>query len=229
MWASAAPAVRAGAAAPDPWLSRRAEDGRRGVTLLARPDAAVAGRLGALLAALRRLEPAQHYQPEADLHHTVLSLFTATPDHAPYLARVPAYRDAVREAAAATPPFAVDVRGVTLSAGAVLAQGFPRDGTLDAFRDRLRAALARRGVGDTVDGRYRLVTAHMTLVRFAAPLARPGRFVDALAAARDAEFGTTVVRGVELVFSDWYHTAAIERQLAAYPLRAPAPSAPAAR
>jgi 2'-5' RNA ligase len=218
MWAEAAPVVRAGGARLDPWVSRSAEDERRGLTLLARPTPDVAAQIAAFLEHLRELEPAQYYQPRGDLHHTVLSLFTADVDYAPRLEHVPAYRDAVAEVAAETPPFAIDVRGVTLSAGAVLAQGFPRDGTLAELRERLRAALVARGLGDALDRRYRLVTAHLTLVRFAAPLGRPDRFVEALAAARGAHFGTSSVQRLELVLADWYHTAAREQLVAAYAL-----------
>lgn len=47
------------------------------------------------------------------MHHTALSLFTATADYAPYLAAA-GVREAVSEVAAATPPFSIGVRGVTL-------------------------------------------------------------------------------------------------------------------
>jgi len=187
--------------------------------LLARPAATVIAPISALLVQLRSLEPDQRYQPASDLHHTVLSLFTATADHAPYMARLADYREAVSEVAAATPPFTVDVRGVTLTPGAVLAQGFPRDDTLGTLRDNLRAALRARGLGDGLDQRYRLVTAHMTLVRFAAPLREPERFVAALATARLESFGSTTVERLELVFGDWFHTAAHERLIAGFQLR----------
>lgn len=168
--------------------------------------------------AARALDPSHRYQPRADLHHTILSLFTATADHAPFLAHFPAYRDAVAEAVAGMPSFDIDVRGVTLTSSAVLGQGFPRDGTLAAIRDRLRAALAARGLGDALDRRYRLETAHLTLVRFAAPLRDADAFVDALAAARRTDFGTSRLDTLELVLGDWYHTAAHERELQRYGL-----------
>jgi 2'-5' RNA ligase len=218
MWTEAAPVVRAGGGVLDPWVSRRAEDARRGITLLARPAPRVTDTLADFLEHLREIEPAQYYQPRRDLHHTVLSLFSAVPDYARYLARVPAYQAAVAEVAAETPPFAIDVRGVTLSTGAVLAQGFPRGDALAELRDRMSAALVARGLGDTLDGRYRIVTAHLTLVRFAAPLRRPERFVEALAAARTMDFGTSAVERLDLVLGDWYHTEANEQPLGEYAL-----------
>jgi 2'-5' RNA ligase len=200
MWTEAASVVQAGGAALDPQVAHPADDARRGVTLVARPAPTVAGALSAFVEQLRVMEPEQHYQPTSDLHHTVPSLFTATADYAPYLAHLPAYREAIAEVAAATPPFSIDVRGVPLTPGAVLAQGFPLDGTLVAVRDRLRAALRARGLGAALDRRYRLVTAHTTRIRFAEPLRDGGRLVAALARARAKEFGATGVDCLELVF-----------------------------
>ncbi|AEG92274.1 hypothetical protein Rta_11880 [Ramlibacter tataouinensis TTB310] len=193
--------------------------------MLARPARSVAAALTAFLGWLRALEPAQYYQPEAELHHTVLSLFTATADYAPHLEHLPAYRAAVADAIAEVPPFTIAVSGVTLAPGAVLAQGFPQDGTLAAVRERLRAALGARGLGGALDRRYRLETAHMTLVRFASPLRDAARFVDAVAAARATDFGASEVDGLELVLGDWYHTAAHERELARYRLDGARPRA----
>lgn len=213
--------VQSGRAVLDPWLARPAEDARRGVTLLARPSASVSGALSAFLERLRAVEPEQYYQPASDLHHTVLSLFTATADYAAYMAHLPEYQQAVAEVAAATPPFAISVRGVTLTPAAVLAQGFPCDSTLASVRERLREALAVRGLGSALDGRYRLVTAHITLVRFAAPLRDGRRFVAALSPARATDFGVTSVDSLELVLGDWYHTAARERTVERYQLGQP--------
>lgn len=135
------------------------------------------------------------------------------------MARSTEYIDAVAEVAASTPPFEIEVRGVTLTPGAVLAQGFPRDDSLASLRDRLREALHARGLGEALDQRYRLCSAHMTLVRFAAPLRNCERFVGVLAAARGREFGCTSVEQVDLVFGDWFHTAAREEHIAGFRLR----------
>lgn len=218
MWAEAAPLVRAGGATLDPWLSCPTRDARRGVTLLTRPAPAVASTLEIFLEQLRKIEPSQYYQPMSDLHHTVLSLFTANADYESYLNHLPAYNAAIAESLAGMPPFAITISGITLAPGAVLAQGFPHDGTLIAIRDRLRAALGIRGLGAALDRRYRIETAHMTLVRFAVPLRDPTRFADALATARTTEFGAWVVDDLELVLGDWFHTATHERELFRYRL-----------
>jgi hypothetical protein len=218
LWDAAAPDVRRGRVTLDPWLARKDVDTRRGVTLLARPAPAVADGLVALCGELRALEPEQYYHPRPDLHLTVLSLLSATADYAPYLAHAESYRAAVEAALDGAPAFAVEARGVTLSHGAVLVQGFPAGDALARQRERLRTVLAERGLGASVDARYRLETAHTTLVRFVAPLRDPARFVDALAAARARRFGTTVVERLELTLSDWYQSAEHTRPLGAFAL-----------
>lgn len=218
LWDAAAPDVRRGRVALDPWLARKDADARRGITLLARPAPAVAAALAALCDELRALEPEQYYHPRPDLHLTVLSLLSATPEYGPHLARAESYGAAIEAALDGAQPFAVDARGVTLSPGAVLAQGFPSGDVLERLRGRLRAVLAERGFGATLDARYRLVTAHTTLVRFVAPLRDPARFVDALEAARRRGFGTSVVGRLELTLSDWYQSAEHTRRLAAFAL-----------
>jgi len=220
IWADAAPVVRSGRAALDPWLGWKHADGRRGLTLLMRPGVELARRLEAFLAPLRAEEPGLYFQPAADMHLTVLSLFTATVDHETHLAHLDAYQAAVSEALAGVPPVTVDVEGLTLARDAVLAQGFPRGDTLARVRERLRAALAARGLGAGLDQRYRLETAHLTLARFAGPLRRPEPFVRALEGARRHAFGVIEGREMELVVSDWYQSADQTRRVRTYPLAA---------
>lgn len=218
LWDAAEPEARAGRVHLDQWLTRKENDERRGLTLLARPSPVVADALTGFLGELRELEPEQYYHARSDLHVTVLSLFTATEEYEPYLAHLDDHKEAVAESLDGAAPFVIDAMGVTLTPAAVLAQGFPRDGTLTHIRDRLRAALARRGLGATVDGRYRLETAHTTLVRFVSPLRNPARFVGALAAARAREFGCTEVDRLELTLADWYQWSETSREIAEYGL-----------
>lgn len=204
LWDEHWPSFRRGAVATDPLLARKASDGRRGLTVIARPDPAVAASIEDMLRTLAALEPQQYYYPQSDFHITVLSLFTATEDYAPRLQHLGEYRDAAAAVLAATPAFTIDTVGITLAAGAVLAQSFPHGSALDTLREGLRAELRSRGLGAGLDERYRLVTAHSTIIRFAAPLSAPEHFTQALAEFRNAPFGSTRVAALELVFNDWY-------------------------
>jgi 2'-5' RNA ligase len=206
MWSTAWPAVSSGDIAVDERLSQ-GPDRRRGLTLIARPQPPLAQAFAAMLADLLACEPAQYVHPVADMHVTILSLFTATEHYAPQLERLADYRAVVADAVRDAGPFAIDFTGITMSRGAVVAQGTPQGPALEALRDRLRDGLRAHGLDGTLDQRYKLVTAHSTLLRFAAPLRDPARFVQALQAYREQPFGTMQVAAVELVFNDWYMSA----------------------
>jgi 2'-5' RNA ligase len=83
-------------------------------------------------------------------------------------------------------------------------QGFFETDELHELRDRLRRQLRLRSLEKGVDERYRLQTAHMTVVRFRTPLRHAGRFAAALEQARRRPFGITAVRSFILVENDWY-------------------------
>lgn len=212
MWERAHGAIAAGDIDCDQRLAA-GPDARRGLTLIARPGAALAARFDALLDRLAAAEPEQYRHPPADMHLTVLSLFTVTEDPAAQLARLDGYRAAVRAALNGMGAFEIDFDGIALSRGAVLARGFPRGPALEGLRERLRSELLARGLGGTLDQRYRLVTAHATLFRFAAPLRQPSRFAALLAELRDAPLGSMRVDALELVINDWYMSSASLRRV----------------
>ena len=203
MWDSAAGAVARGDVDRDMHLLA-GRDERRGLTLIARPDVSLRARFDAVLDRLAGAEQQQYRYPAADMHMTILSLATVTDDLAPALLRLPDYEAAVRDALGGMTAFAIDFRGITISRSAVLAQGFPRGPTLETLRERLREALRDRGLGAGLDQRYRLVTAHATLLRFVAPLQAPRRFAALLESLRDEPMGCMRVGDVELVTNDWY-------------------------
>lgn len=220
MWDRAWPDVSRGDVDGDRHLAGGL-DPRRGLTLIARPDPALATRFEAVQDALLAADPHQYRQPRADLHMTVLSLFTVTDDYAPHLARRADYAAAARAATDDLPAFDIDFEGITISRGAVLAKGFPRDGTLEALRARLRDALRARGLDGTLDQRYRLVTAHSTLLRFVAPSIEPARLASVLAALRDVPLGTMRVDRLQLVINDWYMSSAAVEPVETFTLRPP--------
>jgi 2'-5' RNA ligase len=217
IWDRSFAAIRAGDVDCDPRLAL-GPDPRRGLTVIARPDVSLAARFERLLDGLCAIEPGQYRHPRADLHVTALSLFTVCEDYHAQLARCDDYRAAVREAVAGMPAFDIELRGITASRGAVLAQGFPGDGTLDALRERLRAQLRTRGLDASLDQRYKLVTAHATLLRFVRPLTQPARFADALAGLRDAPLGTMRVASLELALNDWYMSSGTLRHIETFGL-----------
>ena len=217
MWDRAWPAVSRGDLECDPHLAGGL-DPRRGMTLIARPDAALAARLTDVQHRLADADPRQYRQPRADLHMTVLSLFTVTADHAPHLARRAEYAAAVRTAVCDLPAFDIDLKGITISRGAVLATGFPRDDTLETLRACLREALRARGLDGMLDQRYRLVTAHSTLLRFVVAPADPARLAAVLTQVRSEPLGTLRVESLQLVVNDWFMSSAAVESIETYAL-----------
>jgi len=204
LWDGSIGDVREGRVTIDPLLASREPDQRRCLTVLARPSAPIQQSVQGFLNELSAIEPEQYYYDPAELHVTVLSLFTATLEHERYLARYPEYLAAVNTALAGTPTFGIEFTGVTLTREAVMIQGFPAATTLNDLRESLRNELRARHLTEGLDSRYILQTAHMTVVRFRASLRDSAQFAGVLARYRDHAFGQTQVHELNLVRNDWY-------------------------
>lgn len=99
-----------------------------------------------------------------------------------------------------------------------MVQGFPHDTTLNHVRDCLRTALVSRGLHHSLDQRYRLLTAHSTLLRFTSPLQAPEQFCSALAGFRSEFFGASAIASLDLVINDWYMSSETLTKIEAYQL-----------
>jgi 2'-5' RNA ligase len=167
---------------------------------------------------LKAVDPSQyHYAPD-EMHVTMLSLFTATKHHGQLQAALEQYKAAIEESLHGVPPFEIEFRGVTASPGAVVIQGFPCDAVLETIRGALRAALRGCGLSKGVDARYRLVTAHMTVVRFRETLCNSAELARTIEKNRETPFGLSYVSELGLVKSDWYMSEQSQELLARYPL-----------
>ena len=218
LWDGAIDFVRRGEIIIDPLLARREADRRRGLTVLARPAAEIQQSVDAFLNQLRAIDPDQYYYHPSELHVTGLSLFTATVDHEPYLSQYEKYREAVQSALSALPPFSIEFTGVTLSRDAIMIQGYPDSTVLNEMRETLRKALQTRHLTTGLDARYRLETAHMTVVRFRHPLRAGQTYAKALENHRNHDFGRTSVQELHLVKNDWYMSRSVVEVLQQYQL-----------
>ena len=204
MWSAARDRIAEGAVEIDPLLTRKNDDFRRGMTLLIRPAPEIRARIAAFLDRLREREPAQYYYDPAEFHVTFLAVFSATEKWQPAFARTPDFREAIAAAAKSLHPFTLHFTGLTASPTAIVLQGFTDSAALNAARDSLRAELSVRGLTESLDTRYRLETAHMTVVRFTQPLRDSRAFAHALDEARTHDFGAMTVDTLEFVQNDWY-------------------------
>ena len=219
MWQTASDRIRRGDIEPDPLLDAL-DDTRYGMSLLARPDEPTAAAIRAFLQECWQLEPAQYYYPISDLHLTVLSIISCYPRFRLEQVELQAYQQCVAQALNSFPPFALTFSGITASPSTVVLQGYPQDNTLEKLRNRLRTVFQQSGLEHSIDSRYRIVTAHSTVVRFREKLLQPVRFADFLAQQRQRHFGSFRINSLELVGNDWYQRKAKTVLLKTYPLEA---------
>ncbi|MCA8830411.1 2'-5' RNA ligase family protein [Hymenobacter pini] len=202
---------------PDPLL-HSPQDTRRGITLLARPPAAVTAAIEAILADFRSIEPAQYYYPASDIHLTILSIISCYAGFTLGQIDPVAYRQAVQQIARLVRPFRIRYEGFTASPGGIMVQGFPEDDGLENLRDVTREFFRNSSLQQSIDTRYSIHTAHSTVIRFTEPLADAPALVARLAQYQGLYIGTFEVQEVELVYNDWYQRARNTVLLEKYPL-----------
>jgi len=204
LWAEAQTWFAAGRARLDPHLPDRTGDDRRGLSLIIRPDAPTAARVMAALDRLRQHAPGQHTYRADELHITALSLIGAAPGFDLDAVPLDRYRAVLADLLRETAPFPVQFFGLTASPEGVMVAGDAPGDALNRLRDRLRERLAAAGLGATLDRRYRSVTAHMTILRFQAPVRDLPGLAAGVAALRDHDLGRFDVAQVDLVTNNWY-------------------------
>ena len=194
------------------------EDTRRGITLLTRPPQEVKAAVHAMLERLRGLEPDQYYYPDEDIHLTVLSIITCRNGFTLEEIVPQDYIRLIQNTLRGLQPIRIRFRGITLSPGCVMIQGYPNDDTLNRFRDRLRDAFRNSPLRQTLDQRYTLRTAHSTIIRFRRPFRDTDAFLSALESCREQDFGSFRLDRMELVLNDWYQRRENTRELGFFQL-----------
>lgn len=184
--------------------TNRPADSRYGLTLLARPSLQVQQQIQRSMASLMQLEPHQYYYPASDLHLTILSLISCYAGFALSQIDTAAYLQLVQQAITNTGPLRLHFRGITASPSCVLVQGFFADNQLNKLRQQLRLAFQQSALQHSIDQRYSLQTAHMTVVRFQQQPSKPEPFFNSIKALRQQDFGSCLIEELELVGNDWY-------------------------
>ena len=70
----------------------------------------------------------------------------------------------------------------------------------------------------SLDARYAIQTAHLTVARLRQPLADIPAYLEIIEKYRPVHFGVMQVRQLELVYNDWYQRAAHTQKLAQFAL-----------
>ena len=219
LWAEASASLATGIVKVDPHLQQLEGDRRRGISLIARPGPEVSQRFSALLDLIRQQEPDQYFYRPGEFHVTVMTLISASAQFDLAQAAVATYHSVFARLFNQCRPFFIRFRGLTASPAAVLAQGYADDNYVNQLRAAIRRELRPVGLAGSLDVRYRIVTSHVTLVRFRSQPCDSRRLLALLSAARRQDFGATQVSQVDFVENDWYMSQDKVRVLQRYPLR----------
>lgn len=188
----------------DPMLNSNT-DNRYGLSVVAQPSAAVKQKILRVLEEIRTVAPNQYFYPESDLHVTILSIISCYEGFSLSQIERSEYQKIVHSATEAIHPFEIEFNGLTASPAGILIQGFPAGEQLSDVRNELRHRFKKSGLHHSIDSRYTLQTAHMTVVRFKKPLDNPEKFLEKITRLRHTWFGRCLVDQVDLVGTDWYH------------------------
>jgi 2'-5' RNA ligase len=221
LWSEAVSAFERNDLEFDPHLLNKAQDLRRGLTLAFRPNRGVQDSINAFLHELADAAPGQYFYRPEEFHVTVLSIIPGSEFWQDKMQHLAACQSIIGGVLEKHRSFSIAFQGVTASPGAVMIQGFPGDDTLARIRDDLREALRRNNFADQLDVRYKINTAHVTVMRFCDDRADWKRLPALLKANRTTDFGETCVAALELIFGDWYASAQVARTIQEYPLPAP--------
>jgi len=195
-----------------------AQDDRRGLTLLARPPAPILDSIAAMLADFRGVEPDQYYYPAADIHLTILSIIACYAGFELSAIDPALYRDALRTILAEVQPFWLTFSGLTASPGGLMVQGYPQGEGLSELRTAIRNFFQQSGLQQSIDQRYRLQTAHVTVVRFRRKLQHTAELLKKIEHYQQHFIGSFELNTVELVYNDWYQRAEHTTLIAQYAL-----------
>ncbi|RXM47584.1 2'-5' RNA ligase family protein [Flavobacterium sp. YO12] len=179
-------------------------DSRFGITLLTRPNEKVNTEIQQFLDKLKAVEPSQYYYPNSDIHITVLSIISCYQGFSLDKIAVEEYVKTIQKSLIDLGEITIEFRGVTASNSAIMIQGFPTDESLNNLRNKLRENFKNLALEQSIDSRYSISTAHSTVMRFTEKLVNPEKLIEITEEFRDYDFGSFIVKKIELVFNDWY-------------------------
>lgn len=182
------------------------KDNRRGITLRICPNDEIKERIVNYQNELKKIDNRQYYQPEDDIHLTVMAIIACTENFKLESIAIPAYNTIIQNSLTDIPSPQLYFKGVTTSPSAILLQGFNKNESLSKMRKILRASFKESDLHHSIDSRYEIQTAHMTIVRFIHPLKSPGAYAEVIKKHRLFDFGELKPKEIEFVFNDWYHT-----------------------
>ena len=138
------------------------------------------------------------------MHLTILSIISCIKGFTLSDINIEKYQDVFNAVFAGQSSIEIEFRGITASPSCIVVQGFPLGNALEILRDKLRDGFTKSGLQCSFDSRYKLVTAHTTVIRFRRPIENNKLLLELCDKYKDHEFGNVNLTQYELVFNDWY-------------------------
>ncbi len=219
LWHEAEVALQRNDLELDPHLPDKARDLRRGLSMALRPSSAVQASISTFLGKMKEVVPGQYFYRPEEFHVTVLSVISGSESWQDQIHHLPAHQAIIEQVIKRHRTFSIAFRGVTASRAAVMIQGFPTDDTLMQIRDDLRETLRLHKLAGQLDVRYKINSAHITVMRFCHAATDVKRLLDLLKDNRTTDFGETSATNLELILGDWYASADTAQTLSRYQLQ----------
>lgn len=194
-------------------------DNRRGLTLLLRPDEGLKAAFDRFMAAVKAMDPDQYFYPPADIHVTIMPIISCYPGLNKESLDLSSYISLIRKSLLPVRKMKIRFEGVMASPSCLMIRGFPVNGELEHCRENLRSVFASTHLEQSLDKRYKLITAHSTVIRFQQEVKQPDKIVDILGQYEDYFFGEQVFDQVAFVYNDWYQRHEIVQTLQNFPLK----------
>jgi hypothetical protein len=204
LWSKTIPLFEQGHYETDP-LVHDPTDMRRGLTLRARLTKEVVAIIDDFTTNVKGFLPNQYFTPPSDIHLTVLAVVSCTSDFRHQPEMDDAYCDVIAECLRSSSSPQIIFSGITASPSCLLLRGFPMNSCLGEMRNRLREKFKQSLLPNSVDARYPIKTAHVTMMRFVEKQDDISGFTRFIKAHHDHPFGSQHVDSLEFVSNDWCH------------------------
>lgn len=188
-------------------------DDRFGISLLIRPSEEVKSKVRSFLNELKQIEPDQYYYPDSDIHITIISIISCYKGFDINTIEPSKYIELIKKCLPLDKNTKIHIKGLTASNSCIMLKGFVNNDSINHIRTCLRLEFKHSELEQSLDERYKLKTAHSTIVRFRKELSQKTEFLKLIDRHVDYDFGTFEIEKIELVYNDWYHRKALVQKL----------------
>ena len=187
----------------DPLIDSKS-DFRRGLTLMIRPDEETKKNISVFLNELKAVDPNQYYYPPSDFHITVMSIISCYQGFSLDMVSIDKYLNIIEKSLINILNEKIVLKGITASNSCIMLRGFPETGALNQLRDNLRQNFGESDLMNSMDSRYVINAAHLTVMRFKNNPQNTTGLLKIIEKYKDFHFGKFEIKKFDFVFNDWY-------------------------